>query len=106
MKVITLLSGQSYIEEQEGEKWTLIPAQIWAENQGAISEIAISFQLLYEQRHSPRFTLFLHWLLGELQEKYGSRWPKLFNAYLESPNAQNLILETEIKNFLNSSNND
>ena len=106
VKTVTLLSGQTYIEEQEGEKWSLIPAQIWVEDQAAISEIAIAFQLLYEQRRLPRFDLFLHWLLGKLQDKYGSRWPRLLDAYLESPDAQNLVLEMEINDFLNSSKND
>ena len=106
MKVVTNLSGQTYIEEGEGDNWRMIPANMWIENQMAIKEIALAFQILYEQRHSPRFKLSLHWLLGKLQEKYDERWPHLFEAYLESPDAQSLILETEINDFLNSQRND
>ena len=31
MKIMTLKSVQTYIEEGEGGNWTLIPAQIWGE---------------------------------------------------------------------------
>jgi hypothetical protein len=106
MKVVTNLSGQTYIEEGEGDNWRMIPAHIWIENQVAVSEIAKAFQLLYEQRHSPRFKLFLYWLLARLEKKYADRWPKLFEAYLESPDAQSLILEMDIHNFLKSQSND
>jgi len=105
MKIRTLASGHTYIEEGEGDNWTLIPADVWIENQVAISEIAKAFQLLYEQRRSPRFKLFLRWILNKLQQKYAERWPKLFEAYLQSPDAQNLILESEINGFLKGQDN-
>jgi len=105
MKVLTLSSGQTYIEEGDQDNWRLVPANVWTENQVAVSEIAIAFQLLYEQRNSPRLKLSLYWLLGKLQEKYGQRWLGLFEAYLQSPDAQSLVLESEIIDFLNKPGN-
>jgi hypothetical protein len=106
MKTVTLKNGKTYIDEGDDDNCKLTPANVWIENQVAVSEIATAFQLLYEQRYSPRFDLFFHWLLGKLEEKYGQRWSQLFEAYLQSPDVQSLILESEVTDFLKNQNND
>ena len=101
MKTITLLSGQTYIEEERGDSFTLIPAQKWLEDQVAVDEIALAVELLAEKRDTDRFKPFFHWLLGELREKYGDRWQRLFEAYLNSPYAGQLIAKMDIDDILN-----
>ena len=63
MTTVTLLSGQTYIEEEREGKFSLIPAHIWLEDQVAVEEIALLFELLAEKRDTDRFKPFLHWLL-------------------------------------------
>lgn len=100
MKTVTLLSGQTFIEEGREDSFTLIPAHKWLEEQIAVKEIGLAFELLAEKRDTDRFKPFLHWLLGELREKYGDRWPRLFEAYLNSPYAGQLIAKMDIDDIL------
>ena len=101
MKTVTLLSGQTYIEEEREDSFTLIPAHKWLEEQVAVEEIALAFELLAEKRDTETFKPFLHWLLDKLQEKYGNRWPRLFEAYLNSPFAGQVIAKMDIDDILN-----
>jgi len=103
MKTITLKSGQTYIEEEREDSFTLIPAHKWLEEQVAVREIALAFELLAEKKDTDRFEPFLHWLLGKLQEKYGDRWQRLFEAYLNSPYAGQLIAKMDIDDILKAS---
>lgn len=100
MKTVTLLSGQTYVEEGGGDKFRLIPAHKWLEEQVAVKEIALAFELLAEKRDTDRFKLFLHWLLGKLQDKYGDRWKRLVEAYLNSPYGGQLIAMMDIDDIL------
>lgn len=100
MQTITLKSGQTFIEEEREGKFSLIPAHKWIEEQAAVTEIALAFELLAEKRDTARFKPFLHWLLGELQEKYGDRWQRLFEVYLSSPEAGRLIAKMEINEIV------
>ena len=100
MRTIALTSGQTYVEEEPDGKYTLIPAHIWIEEQIAPHEIALAFELLAEKKNTDRFSLSLHWLLGELRGKYGDRWPRLFEAYLKSPEVGQLIARLEIDEIL------
>jgi len=100
MKTVTLLSGQTFIEEEREGSFTLIPAHKWIEEQVAIEEITLAFELLAEKRDTDRFKPFLHWLLRELREKYGDRWQRLFDAYLNSPYAGQSIAKMDIDDIL------
>jgi hypothetical protein len=100
MKTVTLKSGQTYIEEEREGKTTLVPAHRWIEEQVAVDEIALAFELLAGKRGTEDFGAFIHWLLGELQEKYGDRWNRLFDAYLNSPRVGQLIARMDIEDIL------
>ena len=100
MKTVTLLSGQTFIEEEQDGSFHLVPAHKWLEDQVAVEEIALAFELLAEKRDTDRFKPFLHWLLDELREKYGDRWQRLFEAYLNSPYAGQLIAKMDIDDIL------
>lgn len=100
METVTLLSGQTYIEEEQGGSFHLVPAHIWLEDQVATEEIALAFELLAEKRGTDRYEPFVRWLLGKLKEKYGDRWPRLFEAYLNSPYAGQLIAKIDIETIL------
>lgn len=100
MRTVSLLSGQTYVEEEREGKFTLIPAHIWIEDQVAVDEIAQAFELLAEKRDTDRFKPFLNWLLGQLRGKYGDRWPGVFEAYLNSPKSGQLIAKMEIDDIL------
>ena len=103
MKTVTLLSGQTFIEEERDSKVCLIPAHIWIEEQAAVEEIALAFELFAEKRDMERFKLFIHWLLAKLQDKYGDRWQRLFEAYLNSPSAGQLLAKMDIDDILKNS---
>ncbi len=102
MKTVTLLSGQTFIEEEQDENFRLVPAHKWLEEQAAVEEIVLTFKLLAEKRDMERFKPFLHWLLSKLQDKYGDRWQRLFEAYLNSPYAGQLIAKMDIDDILNN----
>lgn len=101
MKTITQPNGQTYVEIERDGDWVLIPAHKWIEEQVAVEEIAIAFELLYEKKNEPRFKLFIRWLLAQLQKKYGERWKRVFDAYIDSPYVGQLIAKMEIDDIIN-----
>ncbi|OGO04607.1 MAG: hypothetical protein A2Y60_01890 [Chloroflexi bacterium RBG_13_54_9] len=86
-RTVTLINGQAFVEEGTDDKWRLVPVSRWLEDRAAIHEIALAFELAYENRDTARFPLYIRSLLCELQSKYGDRWRGLFDTYLESPQA-------------------
>lgn len=102
MKRLTILkSGQAFIlEGQEGDT-VLLPVPKWLEEQVALREIVLAFELLFEHKDIPRYHEFFSWLIGQLQLKYGNRWSKLFEAFLASPEAGRFIAKMEIDDILN-----
>jgi hypothetical protein len=99
-RTVTLTNGHTFVEEGINDKWKLVPVSRWLEDRTAMHEIALAFELLYENRDAERFPLFIKSLLCQLQDKYGDRWRGLFDAYLESPQAEWLINIIEANDIL------
>jgi hypothetical protein len=90
-RTVTLVDGKTFVEEGTDDKWRLVPVTRWLEDRAAIHEIALAFELLYENRDAERLPLFIRWLLCQLQNKYGDRWRGLFDTYLKSPQSEWLL---------------
>lgn len=100
MNTVALKSGQVYVEDERDGKLTLVPAHFWIEEQVAPREIALAFEVLAEIKNSEEFRPALYWLLRKLQVKYADDWPRIFDAFLNSPQAGQLIAKMEIDDIL------
>lgn len=103
MKAVMLKSGQTFVEEELDDTFRLVPAHKWIEQQLAVQEIALGFDLLYENKNHPNFKECLSWLCGKFRDKYGEKFPELFDSYLNSPQIQSLIVEMQIDEILGDS---
>jgi hypothetical protein len=72
----------------------------------AIADVAEGCEIFFHLREvepEEKRVSFLHWIFGKLRGKYGENWMKIWESYLNSPEAGQLIAMSEINEIVANS---